>query len=138
MFIKSYNEIEQKRVNSELRVLFTKWVPASGAAEHMAGEIVRAANKLSYRFYNDGDHIGYKYGNYTCNAPARFLMNHTNSDIAWKIQEIWGIRGEKRYTQLLYEILDNIISFIKDNEEALLKLKARDMLDYYKESDKRY
>ena len=38
--------------------LFDKYVPVSGKAETIGGEIVRAISRITYRFYNDGDVVG--------------------------------------------------------------------------------
>ena len=39
----------------EYQELFDKLVPASGAADTIEGEVLRAASKIVYRHYNDGD-----------------------------------------------------------------------------------
>ena len=39
----------------EYKELFDKLVPASGAADTIEGEVLRAASKIVYRHYNDGD-----------------------------------------------------------------------------------
>ena len=50
-----------------------QFVPDCGTADTLAGEIVRAMDRLIYRFYNDGDMVGVGYGNETCNSSNRFL-----------------------------------------------------------------
>lgn len=50
--------------------VFNEWVPDSGPAETVGGEIVRAVNKIVYRYYNDGDFIDVDYGKETCNPAA--------------------------------------------------------------------
>lgn len=46
----------------KINALFAELVPASGKADTVAGEIVRAVSRIGYRNYNDGDHIGVGYG----------------------------------------------------------------------------
>lgn len=46
----------------KINALFSELVPASGKADTVAGEIVRAVSRIGYRNYNDGDHIGVGYG----------------------------------------------------------------------------
>ena len=46
----------------KINALFSELVPVSGKADTVAGEIVRAVSRISYRNYNDGDHIGVGYG----------------------------------------------------------------------------
>ena len=43
--------------------LFDKYVPACGKANTLGGEIVRAINRIVYRYYNDGDTVDRYYGN---------------------------------------------------------------------------
>lgn len=60
--------------NKYLENAFEGHVPVSGKADTLYGEIIRAINRIGYRYNNDGDHIGVGYGKETCNAAARFLM----------------------------------------------------------------
>lgn len=62
------------KAEKRIEDLFEELVPTSGKADTVAGEIIRAIARISYRNYNDGDHIGVGYGNETCNPPARYLM----------------------------------------------------------------
>ena len=55
----------EKRSN----VLFDKLVPGSGASDTVEGEMIRAINRLIYRFYNDGDFFYQGYGAETA-GPA--------------------------------------------------------------------
>jgi hypothetical protein len=55
---------------------FAYWVPRLGAAETVAGEIIRAMGRLRYRYWNDGDMAGVGYGNETCNSSNRYLLSH--------------------------------------------------------------
>ena len=51
-------------VNTEKRIsdLFDKLVPGSGNADTVEGEIIRALNRIIYRWGNDGDHFAQGYG----------------------------------------------------------------------------
>ena len=62
--------------------LFEELVPASGKAENLAGELVRAMGRIAYRFYNDGDQVGIGYGKETCNPAARFLIHKGNKEVS--------------------------------------------------------
>ena len=61
---------EQKK---EWAAMEDRLMPASGKAETVAGEIIRAVDRIWYRWYNDGDKINVGYGKETCNGTARFL-----------------------------------------------------------------
>lgn len=43
------------RLSNEYKELYAKLVPGSGAANTIEGEVLRAASKIYYRHYNDGD-----------------------------------------------------------------------------------
>jgi hypothetical protein len=43
------------RLSNEYKELFAKLVPGSGPAKTIEGEVLRAASKIYYRHYNDGD-----------------------------------------------------------------------------------
>ena len=42
---------------------FDKYVPINGSADTLGGEIVRAINRIVYRYYNDGDTVDRYCGN---------------------------------------------------------------------------
>jgi hypothetical protein len=69
---KAYDHID-KLDNEYFNDLRDKYVPGMGAAETRAGEIIRAMDRLIYRFFNDGDMVGKGYGNETCNSSYRYL-----------------------------------------------------------------
>ena len=75
----------EKRISA----LFEELVPASGKAATVAGEIVRAINRLAYRNYNDGDHVGVGYGRETCNPAARYLMEKCGRPALEALDGIW-------------------------------------------------
>lgn len=60
----------------KLDELFDQYVPARGNADTVGGEIVRAAERIIYRYFNDGDIVGWLYGNVTTNGSDRFLVKH--------------------------------------------------------------
>ena len=53
--------------------VFDTLVPDSGKCDTLAGEILRAVNKIEYRWFNDGDRFNEDYGIETCGQPAYFL-----------------------------------------------------------------
>lgn len=93
----------EERINK----LFEELVPASGKAESLAGELIRAMSRIAYRFYNDGDQVGMGYGKETCNPAARFLMAKGSKRVSSLATAIWGIYDESAYEDLL-ELTDNM------------------------------
>ena len=53
--------------------LFDAFVPSSGKADTVGGELVRAMNKVGYRYYNDGDWFFCGYGLETCGSCATYV-----------------------------------------------------------------
>ena len=67
--------IDQSDTDEDALVnLFEEFVPASGTADTVGGEIVRAINRILYRWSNDGDQIGFDYGIETVNSSYEYLI----------------------------------------------------------------
>ena len=75
---------EQK---NEWAAMEDRLMPVSGKAETVAGEIIRAVDRIWYRWYNDGDKINVGYGKETCNGTARFLEKIRGSEFP---AEVWN------------------------------------------------
>ena len=102
----------------KLNALFEELVPNEGAAETKAGELVRAVSRIGYRFYNDGDKIGVDYGNETCNAAARYIMNvFKDQEFAWTVNGMWGLVSDKFYEKGLGLLIEQVVSYIESNPE---------------------
>lgn len=97
-----------------------KFVPDCGAAATVGGEIVRAMDRLIYRFFNDGDMVGEAYGNETCNSSYRYLCRFIKN-----FPSLHGGYSDEKYEDLLldgqilaYETLTNNPSlFERPNHE---------------------
>ena len=63
-------------------------VPPSGKCDTLAGEIVRAMERILYRDWNDGDRFFSGYGLETCGGSAEFLMDFTDNTIRAKFIKI--------------------------------------------------
>lgn len=113
-----------------LENLFDELVPAQGKADTVAGEIVRAFARIKYRCFNDGDHIGIGYGKETCNAAARYLMNHcpNTKDI---ILDMWGMWNDDEYESELEMLGVKVIEFIEDHPSLKDVANTVDMWDYF-------
>lgn len=59
-----------------LEALHDEFVPDSGIADTVGGEIVRAINRIVYRWNNDGDEIGWDYGVDTVNSSYEYLIEN--------------------------------------------------------------
>ena len=116
MDIKKLNEelakfVEDWPDNKEFNALFDQHVPAQGHANTLGGELIRAVNKIVYRYYNDGDRVGVGYGNETCNPAARFIEENTKLEPLAK--ELWNLCSDKEYEELLADLMQAAIEICK-------------------------
>lgn len=119
-------------VQDGIHKLFEEYVPMQGPAETVLGEIVRAICRIGHRCYNDGDCIGVGYGNETCNAPARYLIEVCGGDVEGEINNLWG----RNYnSDGLEDLEDLVLGHICDQGEKLLVKNTDDMLKYIDEDD---
>ena len=119
-----------KATEKKLGELFEELVPASGKAPTVAGEIVRAINRISYRNWNDGDHIGVGYGRETCNPAARYLGAKCGEEVASLISAIWGIENDKAYDLILGQLEAEVVKCLERNPELKAAENREDMFDY--------
>ena len=90
-------------------------MPGSGKADTVAGEIIRAADRIWYRWYNDGDKINVGYGRETCNGTARYLEKIRGAEFP---AEVWnGSLGEDDYTKFTENLVAEMYAFIKERPE---------------------
>ena len=68
--------VKNGTVNTEKdsEILFDALVPSSGHADSVGGELLRAAERIAYRYFNDGDRAGEGYGRETVNPAVRYMM----------------------------------------------------------------
>lgn len=89
---------------NKIHELFEELVPASGKADTVAGEIIRAISRLCYCNYNDGDHLGVGYGNETCNPAGRYLAHVCGGEVADRVWDAWDIVLDDLYdNRLMYK-----------------------------------
>ena len=119
-----------KTTEKKLGELFEELVPASGKAPTVAGEIVRAINRISSRNWNDGDHIGVGYGRETCNPAARYLGAKCGEEVASLISAIWGIENDKAYDLILGQLEAEVVKYLERNPELKAAENREDMFDY--------
>jgi len=100
---------------NEWAAMEKRLMPPSGKAETVAGEIIRAADRIHYRWWNDGDKINVGYGKETCNGTARYLEKIRGSEFP---AEVWnGSLGEDAYTEFTEKLVAEMYAFIKAHPE---------------------
>ena len=119
---------EVNKASDKLDVLFNKLVPNSGAAQSVAGEMVRAMMRILYRDYNDGDVFYEGYGFETCAAAASFVADKLDLYEDFENIAESGL-SEDSYTEALEKITSKVISYLQKHEELLATPNEEDMLD---------
>lgn len=115
--------------DEEINALFEELVPASGKADTVAGEIVRAVARIGYRNYNDGDHIGVGYGKQTCNPAARYLIAICGGDVRLAVLDAWGVRDDGLYDKAVTNIEKAVLTYLNRRPELKAVINNVDMLD---------
>ena len=132
MHIKKLNEelakfVEDWPDNKEFEALFDQYVPDQGHADTVGGELIRAVNKIVYRYYNDGDRVGVDYGNETCNPAARFI--ETNTKLEPLASKLWDYRPNEEYEKVLADLMQETIKICKE-DNLFNKSNTDDMNNY--------
>ena len=120
-----------------LNKLFAELVPRTGKADTLAGELTRAATRIDYRFFNDGDRIGLGYGLETCNPAAYFLMKFADEATAALVKILWEVTSDQTYETLLDIMIRQVCDYI-DAHPELRTMETEDMFDYRRPEDTMY
>ena len=115
---------------NRISALFDELVPVSGKASTVAGEIIRAVNRIAYRNSNDGDHVGVGYGKETCNPAARYLMERAGSEAKAAVEDMWGIYDDSRYDAAVAALEEAVLAYLEQHPELKAKENREDMWDY--------
>ena len=128
--------------NYDFDKLFDVLVPPSGKADTVAGEVVRALNKVDYRDFNDGEVFYESDGLDTCGGAmafvAEFFLDKFNDSddtdttaqaIYDKIIDIAESQlRDAEYTGAISELEKMAVEWIKGHEETLVEPNEKDCL----------
>lgn len=117
-------------LETRISTLFDELVPASGKADTVAGEIIRAVSRISYRNSNDGDHVGVGYGKETCNPAARYLMEMAGREVRGAVRNMWGIWDDDAYDKAVETLAEKVLAYIDEHPELKTTPNTEDMWDY--------
>jgi len=113
---------------------FDQFVPPQGKAETWEGEIIRAYNRLVYRYYNDGDYFNEGYGVETCGHCYLFLLDLPVRYDGFRDNLIhMGGEDYVSYELILEQLGRDIIKVLTPIIEAGETTKAHRHMDDYKE-----
>ena len=111
--------------DKEFNEWYDKYVPGCGKCDTLAGEIIRAINRLVYRWYNDGDTVDCYGGNvYNHNrACDTFLCKHVIGYVT-----LSGV-SEFDFEDAVCKRLKFIYDYLKKNPKLFETLNNEDCLD---------
>ena len=118
------------------QVLFDKLVPGQGASKFAEGEMIRALNRLVYRWYNDGDRFWEGYGTETAGPAHSFLVNsdQINRGEQRKLESLFdavvGVYGDEVYEKMLDEVAELVLSYVEGIPEDQYEELGREMFDF--------
>ena len=116
-----------------LKVLFADLVPGQGAADTVAGEMVRAMMRVLYRDFNDGDKFFMGYGLETCASSVSYLCAHISTiekRVEKMLEEAFRYEDDDRYTEALKEMTEDVVDHIMNNQELIFTPNEDDSRDY--------
>lgn len=119
MSAKNYDLID--KLSESIENLRSKYVPYMGAAETRGGEIIRALDRLTYRFYNDGDRVDEGYGIETVNSSYRYLLSHLPSTIVRNLPGLSCSLVDRRYEEVLLAWWQAITKYLEEHKEVFEK-----------------
>ena len=144
------------------QALYDELVPGMGNSDTLEGEMLRAINRIIYRYYNDGDFFYRGYGTETAGPAHSFLINSREIPLAIQstlqstFNKIMQSSGdpEKAYENLIEFALKQIVDFVEakngnytPSDEDMFKYPSEyedeedyedDYDDYYDDEDDDY
>jgi hypothetical protein len=121
------NEFVGKELEDRNEPLYDKLVPGQGDAETVEGEMLRAINRIIYRYYNDGDEYHTGYGTETAGPAHSFLVNANHPQRA-AMKKIFGDGTD--YEQTIKDALDVILDYIESRQGEYTKNTLGGIFDY--------
>lgn len=124
------NEFVGKELEDRNEPLYDKLVPGQGDAETVEGEMLRAINRIAYRFYNDGDKYFEYYGTETAGPAHSFLVN-ANHPLRSAMRKILDEpSGDASYERMIKDALDMILDYIESRRGKYTKNTLGGIYDY--------
>ena len=106
--------------------LYGELVPGMGKADTKEGEMLRAINRIIYRYYNDGDEYFRGYGTETAGPAHSFLVN-ANTGVRSAMEKIFG--DGTNYEETIQDALEHILSHI-EAKQGKYTPNTEDMFSY--------
>lgn len=107
--------------------MYDRYVPACGKAETLGGEILRAINRIVYKFYNDGDTVARYYSsdyNHSYGAE-KFLEKHVPG--YEPMRDI--MCNDEHFEEAAAKNLKRIVDYLRNNPALFEVENYEDFLD---------
>ena len=123
--------------------LYDELVPGQGASDYVEGEMMRAINRIIYRFYNDGDKFWEDYGTETAGPAHSYLINSDRipQEIRSKLESIFDeivhVYEDEAYTVAVKKALGVVLDYVESKEGNYTE-HGEDLFDYDAEYDAEY
>ena len=127
---KLLKEFVGKELEDRNEPLYNKLVPGQGDAETVEGEMLRAINRIVYRFYNDGDKYFQGYGTETAGPAHSFLVNANHPLKSAMIKLFDEPSGDNSYERMLKDVLDMILDHIESRQGKYTKNTLGGIFNY--------
>ena len=123
---KQLNEFVGKELEDRNEPLYDELVAGSGKSDTVEGEMLRAINRIVYRYYNDGDEYHTGYGTETAGPAHSYLVN-ANHPLRSLVSTLFS-KGTN-YEQTIKDVLDAILDHI-ESRQGKYAPNSEDMYDY--------
>ena len=133
---------------SKISDLFDRLVPRMGKAETVAGEIVRAACRLNWRWWNDGDVFFVEYGIETCGSSWLYLCDivaqvgdrFTGSKLLSALDAMYNLSWtDDTYEAAMQDMIKAVVEFLAASPELEAKANTIDSRsDYQGEAEEKF
>jgi hypothetical protein len=112
--------------NGWLDAMWNRYVPACGKAATLGGEILRAINRIIYKFYNDGDTVARYYSSsYNHSFGAEwFLIKHVTA-----YSPMRDITNDYAFEECACDNLKKIVDYLRENPQLFETPNEEDFLD---------
>jgi len=127
---KTITEFVGKALEDRNEPLYDKLVPGMGDAETVEGEMLRAINRIIYRYYNDGDKYFQGYGTETAGPAHSFLVNANHPQKSAMNQIFNEPISDSEYEQMIKDALDMILDYIESRQGKYTKNTLGGIFDY--------
>lgn len=131
------NMAAREEIDTETRLTnkFHKYVPVYGPSPVVGGEMVRAVNRIDYRWFNDGDKLGDGYGRETVNPAARYLMVKGTPDVKVALENMWApytgyLQSDDVYEANMRTLVDAVLKQLDENPQLFTERNTEDYQDY--------